>query len=250
MQDSNGVAGQNAAGVGSGAAGRSVVVTGGFGNLGLAVARAFRAQGASVALLGHAQPSAQLRAEFPTPHCLLGGVDLTQMASATAAAEALQKALGGVDVLVNIAGGFRWQTVEQGDLDTWDEMYAMNLKTAVVATKALLPLLLRNSAARIINVGAGAAAKPAAAGMGAYTASKAGVHKFTESLADELKDRGITVNAVLPGTIDTPRNRADMPTADFSRWVSAAAIADVISFLASEKAAAVTGALIPVFGRG
>jgi len=76
------------------------------------------------------------------------------------------------------------------------------------------------------------------------------VHKFTESLAEELKDRGVTVNAVLPGIIDTPQNRADMPGADFSRWIQPTAIASVIAFLASEQAAAVTGALIPVYGRG
>jgi NAD(P)-dependent dehydrogenase (short-subunit alcohol dehydrogenase family) len=86
--------------------------------------------------------------------------------------------------------------------------------------------------------------------MGAYTASKSGVQKLTESLADELKDRGITVNAILPGTIDTPRNRSDMPDADFSRWVTPDAIADVVLFLASDGAQAVTGAAIPVFGRG
>ena len=86
--------------------------------------------------------------------------------------------------------------------------------------------------------------------MGAYAASKAGVQRLTESLADELKDRGITVNAILPGMIDTPRNRLDMPDADFSRWVAPAAIAEVIVFLASDAAAAVTGAAIPVIGRG
>ena len=86
--------------------------------------------------------------------------------------------------------------------------------------------------------------------MGAYTASKAGVQRLTESLAEEVKDRGITVNAILPGVIDTPRNRADMPEADFSRWVAPEAIAEVILFLASDAARAVTGASIPVFGRG
>jgi NAD(P)-dependent dehydrogenase (short-subunit alcohol dehydrogenase family) len=158
--------------------------------------------------------------------------------------------LGSIDVLINIAGGFRWQTVEQGDVDGWEAMFASNLKTAVVTTKAALPSLLESPAGRIINVGAGAAARAAGAGMGAYAASKAGVHKLTESLAEELKDRGITVNAVLPGTIDTPQNRADMPKADFSRWVQPSAIASVIAFLASDEAAAVTGALLPVYGRG
>ncbi|HEY6516418.1 MAG TPA: SDR family NAD(P)-dependent oxidoreductase [Steroidobacteraceae bacterium] len=228
----------------------SVVVTGAFGNLGMAVARTFRDQGARVALLDHSQPPARVVAEFAVPHCVLGGLDLTHVAGVGTAMETVRATLGSIDVLVNVAGGFRWQTLEQGDLDGWDAMFASNLKTAVVSTKAALPLLLESPAGRIINVGAGAAARSAGAGMGAYTASKAGVHKLTESLAEELKDRGITVNAVLPGTIDTPRNRADMPTADFSRWVQPEAIAAVIAFLASEQAGAVTGALVPVYGRG
>jgi NAD(P)-dependent dehydrogenase (short-subunit alcohol dehydrogenase family) len=229
---------------------RSVVVTGAFGNLGAVVARSFHASGAKVALLDYTEPPRELANEFGAPHCVLGGIDLTRMDSAAVGMEAVRNTLGGIDVLVNIAGGFRWQKLAQGDLQGWDDMYAMNLKTAVVATKAALPQILSASNGRIINIGAGAAAKTAAAGMGAYTASKAGVHKLTESLADELKDRNITVNAILPGIIDTPRNRVDMPTADFSKWVPPAAIAEVILFLASEKAAAVTGALIPVFGRG
>jgi NAD(P)-dependent dehydrogenase (short-subunit alcohol dehydrogenase family) len=89
----------------------------------------------------------------------------------------------------------------------------------------------------------------AAAGMGAYAASKAGVAKLTEALADELKGRGITVNAILPSTLDTPRNRLDMPKADFSRWVTLTEAAEVIAFLVSDAASAVTGALIPVVGR-
>jgi len=225
-------------------------VTGAFGNLGLAVARAFREQGALVALLGHTQPPASVGMEFPAPHCVVAGVDLTRAASAGTAMETVRATLGAIDVLVNVAGGFRWQTLEQGDVDGWDAMFASNLKTAVVSAKMALPQLLASPAGRIINVGAGAAARPAGAGMGAYTASKAGVHKLTESLAAELKDRGITVNAVLPGIIDTPQNRADMPNADFSRWVRPEAIAAVIAFLASEQAAAVTGALVPVYGRG
>lgn len=229
---------------------RSVVVTGAFGSLGIAVARTFRGQGAVVALLGRGQPPAPVGTEFPAPHCVLGGVDLTSTAGAGTAMETVRATLGSIDVLVNVAGGFRWQTLEQGAVEGWDEMFAINLKTAVVSTKAALPQLLASPAGRIINVGAGAAARPAGAGMGAYAASKAGVHKLTESLAEELKDRGITVNAVLPGIIDTARNRADMPSSDFSRWVRPEAIAAVIAFLASEQAAAVTGALVPVYGRG
>jgi NAD(P)-dependent dehydrogenase (short-subunit alcohol dehydrogenase family) len=119
----------------------------------------------------------------------------------------------------------------------------------VVTCQAALPALRERGHGRIVNIGAGAAAR-AGLGMGAYAASKAGVQKLTEALAEELKDDGITVNCILPGTIDTPRNRLDMPQADFSRWVSPAAIAEVIAFLASDAAEAVTGAAIPVFGRG
>jgi NAD(P)-dependent dehydrogenase (short-subunit alcohol dehydrogenase family) len=108
---------------------------------------------------------------------------------------------------------------------------------------------MRRGGGRIVNIGAGAAASKAGVGMGPYSASKAGVAKFTEALADELKDHEITVNAVLPSIIDTPANRADMPDADFSRWVTTHAIADVIVFLLSEQARAMTGALIPVSGR-
>jgi len=157
---------------------------------------------------------------------------------------------GTLDVLVNIAGGFQWEKLEDGDPETWDQLYAMNLRTAVVCCKAALPAMLERGAGRIVNIGAAAAVARAGAGMGAYTASKAGVLRLTESLSEELKDRGITVNAILPGTIDTARNRADMPDADFSRWVAPEAIADVILFLASEAARAVTGAAIPVLGRG
>lgn len=227
-----------------------VVVTGGFGVLGQAVAQAFVRSGAQMALIDRMPPTATLQQKFTAPQLLLGSVDLSRADSAEAAMVQVAGRHGGIDVLINIAGGFRWQTLEAGDVDGWDAMFAVNLKTAVVASRAALPHILQSRAGRIINIGAGAAAKPAAEGMGAYAAAKAGVHKFTESLAAEVKDRQVTVNAILPGTIDTPQNRRDMADADFSRWVAPAAIAEVIVFLASPQAAAVTGALIPVFGRG
>ena len=188
-------------------------------------------------------------AEFPAPHVLLPGIDLVDLDQARRCMDACAARCGGIDVLVNIAGGFAWQTLADGDVNTWERLFDMNLRTAVVATKAALPHLRARGAGRIVNIGAGAAAR-AAAGMGAYAASKAGVERLTESLAAELKDEGITVNAILPGTIDTPRNRADMPDADFSRWVAPEKIADVIAFLASDAATAVTGAAIRVTGRG
>jgi NAD(P)-dependent dehydrogenase (short-subunit alcohol dehydrogenase family) len=229
---------------------RVIVVTGGFGVLGTAVARAFVARGAQVALLDLAlAPPRELEQEFGGHHLLLGGVDLGDTEQNRKAMTAAAMRYGGIDVLVNVAGGFQWQTLGDGTVDTWDQLYRMNLRTAVVSCKNALPALIERGRGRIVNVGAGAAVARAGAGLGAYAASKAGVVKLTESLAEELKDRGVTVNAVLPSVIDTPRNRSDMPDADFTRWVAPAAIAEVIAFLASDAAAAVTGAAVPVTGR-
>jgi NAD(P)-dependent dehydrogenase (short-subunit alcohol dehydrogenase family) len=127
-------------------------------------------------------------------------------------------------------------------------MFAVNVKTALFTSRAAIPFLKQSGQGRIINIGANAALK-ASAGMGAYAASKSGVHRLTESLAEELKADGITVNAVLPSTIDTPANRAEMPKADFATWVSPRALAEVILFLASDAGAPITGALLPVTGR-
>jgi NAD(P)-dependent dehydrogenase (short-subunit alcohol dehydrogenase family) len=134
-----------------------------------------------------------------------------------------------------------------GDLSGWTDLFRMNLLTAVTATKAALPHL-RATQGAIVNVGS-APAKKAGAGMGAYAASKAGVLRLTESVAEEEKNAGVRVNAVLPTIIDTPRNRADMPKADFSRWVKPDDIAKAILFLLSDSAAAITGAELLISGR-
>jgi NAD(P)-dependent dehydrogenase (short-subunit alcohol dehydrogenase family) len=228
---------------------RAVVVTGGFGSLGAATARAALEQGARVALIGRsAQPPAGLAAELGQRAVFLTGVELADAAAARTALEAAHERLHGLDVLINAAGSFRWQTVADGDAGTWESLFASNLQSAVNACRSAIPHLRASSAGRIVNVGAHAALK-AGAGMGAYTASKSGVHRLTESLAAELKEQRITVNAVLPSIIDTPANRKDMADADFSRWVSAESLAKVILFLASEQAQDITGALLPVTGR-
>lgn len=220
---------------------RSIIVTGGFGILGQAVAAAFAAQGDKVARIDFA-PGA--KAEIPGA-LDIGGVDLTDAAKTAAALEQVVAAHGGIDVLVNVAGGFTWETLEDGSIESWAKMQAMNLTSNATITKLALPHLIAAEEARVINIGAGAALK-AGAGMGAYAASKSGVHRLTEALAEELAGKGVTVNAILPSIIDTPANRADMPDADFSQWVKPQAIAAVILFLASPAAGAVTGALIPV----
>jgi NAD(P)-dependent dehydrogenase (short-subunit alcohol dehydrogenase family) len=225
--------------------GKVLAVTGSGGDLGRAVAATLSKYGARVALIDHGQspPTAQ-----PAGALHFGGIDLTLEDAARLVMERIAKEAGRLDGLVNVAGGFHWEKLAGGTLDSWDSMYRLNLRTAVVSCQAALPYLLQAGAGRIVNVGAMGAVK-AAAGMGAYAASKAGVAKLTEALADELKDRGITVNAILPSTLDTPRNRLDMPQADFSRWVTPVEAAEVIAFLVSDESSAVTGALIPVVGR-
>jgi NAD(P)-dependent dehydrogenase (short-subunit alcohol dehydrogenase family) len=225
--------------------GKKIVVTGAFGALGGVVSAAVKSAGAQVACIDFA-PAA--KAPSAVSGCvLIGGVDL---GSPTAAATALQSAasqLGELNGLVNIAGGFRWEKIADGDIATWDFMFNVNVRTAVNAIRAALPLLAAPNA-RIVNIGAAGAIK-AAAGVGSYAGSKAGVAKLTESLADELKDSGVTVNAVLPSIVDTPANRADMPTAEFDRWVKPEQVADLIVFLLSDRSSAITGALIPITGR-
>ncbi len=224
--------------------GKTVVVTGAGGALGAAVALAAHQRGAHVAAIDVAAVKAPASAS--DRWLTLGNVDLTNFDSARAAMEQANATAGRIDALLNIAGGFRWQTLQDGALETWDTLYNLNVKTAATASKAALPFLAANQGA-IVNVGALGAAK-AGAGMGAYAASKAGVAKLTESLAEELKGR-VRVNAVLPSIIDTPANRKDMPKADFSTWVAPADLASVILFLASADARAVTGALVPVAGK-
>lgn len=176
----------------------------------------------------------------------LGGVDLTDATAAQAAMDAVVQRFGRIDNLLNAVGGFIWQTTD-GPLENWDRMHRMNVMTVLNACRAALPALSQSPAGRIVNVGA-LGALQAGAGMGAYAASKAGVHKLTEALAEETKASSLTVNAVLPSIIDTPANRADMADADFSAWVQPRELATVMLFLASDAASAVTGALLPVRG--
>jgi NAD(P)-dependent dehydrogenase (short-subunit alcohol dehydrogenase family) len=223
--------------------GRVVVVTGAFGALGAAVAEDLRGFGAKVVEVDYAPAPTGKNADLA-----FGGRDLADPQVASAVMAQVVQSAGRLDGLVNIAGGFQWEKLEGGSLDTWDSMYRMNLRTCVATCAAALPHLASSGRGRIVNIGALGAVK-AGVGMAAYAASKAGVAKLTESLAEELKDRGVTVNAILPSIIDTPRNRQDMPGSEFDRWVKPQALGAVIAFLLSDAAQVVTGALLPVAGR-
>lgn len=223
--------------------GKIVVVTGASGALGKVVVASALAKGAKVAGIDHAASTIKATAE----RIEFGGVDLTDAAEAKKAIDAAASHFGKLDALINIAGGFAFETIAEGDPKTWQRMYALNVLTALNASHSAISHLTKSAAGRIVNVGAMGALQ-AGAGMGGYAASKAGVHRLTEALAAEWKGK-ITVNAVLPSTIDTAANRASMPKADFAKWVRPEELAEVILFLASDAASAVTGALLPVNGR-
>lgn len=226
------------AGSDQGFSGKVVVVTGGFGALGRVVAQAAQQAGAKVALVDRGPRPDGISADLA-----VGDVDLADFAAAERAFAKIGEAFGRIDALFNIAGAFEWSPVADAGADVWENLFRANVLTAAGASKAALSFM--QSDASIVNIAAAATAR-AAKGMAPYTASKSGVLRLTESLADELKPRGIRVNSVSPTTIDTPRNRADMPKADTRDWVPPERLAQVLLYLASEEAASVTGANLRV----
>ena len=214
---------------------KSVVVTGAAGALGLTVANAFAHAGANVTGID----VIDFKADFRTLKANLIELESTK----TALAE-----VRSVDILVNIAGGFSMGDTVAGTSDeTWDFMFDLNARTVLNTVRFIVPVMVEQGAGKIINIGARAALR-GSANMAAYAASKSVVIRLTESLADELKHEGINVNCILPSIIDTERNRADMPDADFSSWVSPEALAKVVLFLASQESNPIHGAALPVEG--
>jgi len=229
--------------------GKVALITGATGALGRVVARQFQQAGATLVLTGRSEP--KLHQLFPDlaldpHHLLLGGVDLREMASAEAMVQPIAERFGRIDILVNTVGGYRGGVpVHQMSPADWDEMLTLNARVAFIVSRAVVPLMLQAGGGKIVHV-AGRAALSGSAGVAAYAAAKSAVVRLTESLAAELREHGINVNCVLPGTIDTPANRAAMPDADFSRWVAPEAVGDVILFLCSPAARALHGVAIPV----
>lgn len=231
--------------------GKVAVVTGAAGNLGRALVQTFAAAGAKVALVdrGEAALTAAQADLTAGVESAVFAVDLLEAKAVAALADQIVQHFGGVDILANIAGGFTMgPPLHETSDDDWDFMLDLNTRSVFHTCRALVPAMLRRGGGRIVNVSARAATE-GKANMIPYCASKAAVITLTQGLAAELKDAGINVNCVLPGTLDTPQNRAAMPDQDFGRWVPPAALADVIAFLASDAARCVTGAAIPVYGR-
>ena len=225
--------------------GKHVLITGAAGALGGAVARRFARDGARLALFDRviAKPPTGSEAGH-----LAFEVDLLQPEAIRAVVDKTLAKFGRIDILCNIAGGFRsGSPVHETSPELWREMIDMNATSVLNMASAVIPAMVRERTGKIVNVAA-MSAQSGKAGLGAYIVSKTAVIRLTESMAAELRDKGINVNCVLPSIIDTPANRRDMPKADFSKWVAPEALAEVIAFLASHASRAVHGAAVPVVG--
>jgi NAD(P)-dependent dehydrogenase (short-subunit alcohol dehydrogenase family) len=226
------------------------IISGASGGLGETVSRVFYEAGAQVVLLGSRLAGVQaLAAELGQERTLPLAANLADPAEAEQVVTATLDRFGRVDILLNLAGGFAGgKMVSDSADDDLTKMLDLNLRTAYNLSRAAVKPMIAQKWGRIVNVGSRDAlhGRP---NYSAYAISKAAVLRLTESLAAEAQDYGITVNAILPGTIDTEANRKSQPDADFSKWVKPAEIAATLLFLASDGAAAINGATIPLFGR-
>lgn len=227
-----------------------VLVTGAAGNLGRAVAIAFAAAGAHLILPDRG--AGRLTAALPDlsgSHLFVDGIDLTDEAGVQGVVDEAVRRFGQIDVLVTPGGGWKpGKPTHETSLVDWYTLFDRNFRTVLIPSRAVVPHMLARGSGKIIHVGAAAASLKGGANKSAHTAAKSAVLRLTESMSEELKHAGINVNCVLPGVIATPQNRAGMPDADTSEWVSPESLADVILFLASPAARGIHGAAIPVVG--
>src|ERR1051326_5406002 len=233
--------------------GKVTIITGAVGNLGTATARLFQQAGAKTVLVDRSPDRVHEAfkdiADSPD-HLLAGGIDLSDATSLGKLLEQSLSKFGRVHALVNTVGGYRGgKPVHEADLADWDFLFNVNVRTTLLCCRAVIPQMLKQQSGKIINV-ASRDGLAGSAGYAAYSASKSAVIRLTEAMGEELRTAGINVNCLMPGTIDTPQNRAANPGADVTRWVAPSAIADVILFLASDASRAINGAAVPVFGKG
>jgi NAD(P)-dependent dehydrogenase (short-subunit alcohol dehydrogenase family) len=228
---------------------RVALVTGGSGALGQAIVHRFLADGAAVCVPWivdgererlQASVEASARARLMLERC-----DVTDDRALTRLAAAVVERHRRLDVLVTAVGGFAGGSLVETERATWDQMLALNLTTAFTAARAALPHMIAGGGGRVVMI-ASRAVVPPAGGVIAYTVAKSGVIALAQALSQEVKPHGITVNAVLPSTMDTPGNRAAMPTVDPKTWVPVTAVADAVAALAAESAGHVTGTLLQI----
>ena len=229
----------------------STVITGAAGALGAEVTRVLIERGYRIAALD--LPSARLDALARPGSCLPIGMDLTSVSSWEDALKKIEADLGPPTGAVLTAGGWAGGTPVHrmpADDSSWRRMLEMNLETTERSVQALLPGMVARIGGSIVVVGSRAVERPwENSGAAAYVASKAAVVAYAQTVAAEVIELGVRVNAVLPSVIDTPTNRTAMPKADHLKWVSPEALSRVIAFLLSDDSRDVSGAAIPVYGR-
>ncbi|PZM15407.1 3-oxoacyl-ACP reductase [Rhizobium tubonense] len=226
------------------------MITGAAGDLGRAVVRELSRKGVRLACVERkTETLAALLASLPSEADVLGvgGIDLTDVTSCLRAVQKSHDRFGRVDGLVNTVGGFNMGPIDQSGIGRWDALMMMNARTAYAISAAVLPGMQQRRHGRILHIAASPGLK-AGSHQSAYAASKAAVIRLTEAIAAENRTHLITANCILPGTIDTPRNREAMPDANTETWVPASSIARLIAFLVSLEASAVTGAAIAAGG--
>jgi NAD(P)-dependent dehydrogenase (short-subunit alcohol dehydrogenase family) len=228
---------------------RVAIVTGGSGALGQAITLRLLADGMSVAVPWVVDKERErLESRLPAEarsRVLIEKCDVLDPAAFAALVARTEQALGPVAALVTVVGGFAGGALVETDLETWETQMKLNVTSAFVATRAVVPGMLARGHGRVVTI-ASRAVVPPAAGILAYTVSKVGVIALTQALAEETRGKGVTVNSVLPSTMDTPANRAAMPDADPSTWTPVESVADAIAFLVRAETAHVTGALVSV----
>jgi len=229
-----------------------IVVTGAAGNLGSAVVQKFLERGGKVIGLDHGKERLESRFKSAFEEgkfILFEEIDVTNRERMLVLSQEIKKTKGYVDVLVNTVGGFAaGETVHEISSGTWQQMMDLNVQSLLVTAGVFIPAMLENGRGKVVSIGSKASLNGGAK-TGAYAAAKSAVLRLTESMAAELKMSNIQANCVLLGTIDTPENRQAMPDANFEKWVTPEKIADVILFLSSPSANAITGASVPVFGK-
>ncbi len=220
------------------------LVTGATGGLGTSVTEAFLSAGATViGVSKNIKPSDPAQPGFTAI-----AADLSDGKAVSELIDGVVQRFGKIDILAHLVGGFAGgQPIAETDDQTWDRMMEMNVNSAFRVFRAVIPIMRQARRGRIVAIGSRASVEPGPR-VGAYSASKAAVLSLVRTAAQENADLGITANLILPGTMDTPANRAAMPKADFAKWVQPKLVAELVLFLASEAAAQISGAAIPIYG--
>lgn len=225
-------------------AGKIVIVTGAKGGLGTHVTNAMLDAGATV--IGVSRSIKQ--EDFSSPQFVATAAELGSLEAAQALASTVVAKHGRIDALVHLVGGFDiGPTVDAASDSVWEKLLDVNLRSALHVFRAVLPQMRAQRSGRVLAIGSKAAVEPSAL-TGPYNVSKAALVSLVRTVAEETKNDGISANIVLPGTMDTPVNRTAMPNADFSKFVQPAQVAALLVHLASDAAAQITGAVIPVYG--